>query len=201
MFCEVAEDSPHAEHWVLSIPRAGDPTVLPGQALNPQAGACISWWQVWNGGSLARESICQERYLLFCFAFTRFDLYRTKSFSSPWRKASLLIPVNASTPYRALCQEPLCHDTGMLYFCCETGHRETVEHSNSFTQNSGSEIQVLDPACLVCSGGCPKSLGMGLCPAVEGNPGHVGATQVQEQEHRQMMVNKTLGEEKKPDPL
>lgn len=35
MFCEVAEDSPHAEHWVLSIPRAGDPSVLPGQALRP----------------------------------------------------------------------------------------------------------------------------------------------------------------------
>lgn len=52
----------------------------------------------WLEGPFAKKDT------LFCFAFTRFDLYRTKSFSSPWRKVSLLIPVKANTPHTALCR-------------------------------------------------------------------------------------------------
>lgn len=143
---------------VLSIPWCVGPTVLPGKALGPfhkrtlalQAGK----YEIRNDG--LKQTVCQERYLLFCFALTRFDLYRTKSFSSPGMKASLWIPVNANVPHRPLCQKWLCHDTWIFYFCRETGHKKMVECS-SFTcrvlvqlsQNSGSEIQVLDQACLV----------------------------------------------------
>lgn len=61
------------------------PTVLPAKALGPfhrqmlasHTGMCEirdDWLE---------QSVCQERYLLFCFTLTTFDLYRTKSFSSP----------------------------------------------------------------------------------------------------------------------
>lgn len=106
--------------------------------------------QAWNQGWLVEQSPCQEWYLLFCFALTRFDLYRTKCFFSPWMKALLFIPVNAIVPHGPLCQERLCHDIWIFYFCWKIGQIRAVEHSTftcrfllQFPQNSGSEIQVL----------------------------------------------------------
>lgn len=161
---------------VLSVPWVVDPTVLPGKTprLFHKRMLALPAGKYEIRDDWLEQSVCQERYLLFCFALTRFDLYRTKSFSSPWMKASLLIPVNANVPHRPLCQKWLCHDVWMFYFCWAIGQIKTVEHS-SFTcrflvqlpQNSGSEIQVLDQACLVCIAQCPKAPGTGLCLAGE----------------------------------
>lgn len=197
---------------VFSIPQDVGPTVLPGKTLGLfhkrmlalHAGKCETRddWLEW--------SVCQERYLLFCFALTRFDLYRTKSFSSPWMKASLLIPVNANVPHRPLCQKWLCHDIWVFYFCCEIGQIKAVEHS-SFTcrflvqlpQNSGSEIQVLDQTCSVCIDQCPKVPGTGLCLAGEGcrTQLHWGCGSCTDTGSQSDNAKQNLGEGTKPAPF
>lgn len=85
--------------------------------------------------------------------------------------------------------------------------RETVEHSSSFTcsflvqltQNSGSEAPSAGSSLFGVQWWVSQSPGPALGSAVERSPGHVGSAQVQER--RQMMVSKTWGEGKKPDPL
>lgn len=194
--------APGAQH-----PQSWGPTVPQTRLSDHFTNRCLHFtWQVWNGEWPARESMCQERYLLFCFAFTRFDFFEQKV--SPHHEGKLCYWFQwMLTHLMELCARNHCAMTYGCFISAVKLGRETVERSSSFTcsflvqftQNSGSEIQVLGPACLVCSGGCPKAPGMGLCSAVEGSPGHVGAPQVQE--HRQMMENKTWGEGKKPDPL
>lgn len=152
--------APGAQH-----PQSWGPTVPQARLSDHFTNRCLHFtWQVWNGEWPARESMCQERYLLFCFAFTRFDFLEQKV--SPHHEGKLCCWFQwMLTHLMELCARNHCAMTYGCFISAVKLGRETVERSSSFTcsflvqftQNSGSEIQALGPACLVCSGGCPKS--------------------------------------------